>query len=432
METLVILPNQLFEKKYIIKNYNIIIWEHPHYFTTYNYNKKKLLLHRASMKSYYNYLKKYFKKVKYIEYKDKLPEVNYTIYDPIDKIKLPNNPKILESPNYLLNKEKYKEYRNKKTSKFYFYTFFKWAKNELNIIPNMKSYDKENRKRVPSNLKIPKLPKNNYNIEIIKEAKKYINKNFPNNYGNTNNFIYPITHSQVKKWLKDFIKERFKNFGAYEDYIDEENNYLFHSVLSSSMNIGLINPLEIIEEIKRSKSKIPINSYEGFIRQLFWREFQRFIYIYNDFSKLNYFSNNIKLNKKWYNGTIGIEPVDHCIIKGFETGYLHHIERLMVIGNYMNLSGIKPTEGHRWFMEFSIDSYLWVMHQNVYDMVFFVTGGETMKRPYISSSNYILKMSNIKRGDWVDKWDKLYYDFLKKNKKKLWKFRYYFKNLDKL
>ena len=93
----------------------------------------------------------------------------------------------------------------------------------------------------------------------------------------------------------------------------------------------------------------------------------------------------------------------------------------------MNLSQIKPTDGYRWFMEFSCDSYDWVMNQNVLDMVFFVSGGVTMRRPYMSSSNYILKMSDYGKGEWCDEWDDKYRDFLKKNKKKLQPFRYYYK-----
>jgi len=101
----------------------------------------------------------------------------------------------------------------------------------------------------------------------------------------------------------------------------------------------------------------------------------------------------------------------------------------------MNLSGIHPREGFKWFMEFSIDSYEWVMHQNVLDMVFFVTGGKTMRKPYATSSNYILKMSSYKNTEdkeWIEKWDDLYNKFLKRNKKKLWKFRYHFPTLKKL
>ena len=218
--------------------------------------------------------------------------------------------------------------------------------------------------------------------------------------GTINGFDYPITHNTAKKWLKWFIKKKFKNFGKYQDTIVEgedgerkRTDYLFHSVLSSSINIGLLCPDDIIDEIEKYKSRVPINSYEAYIRQLFWREYQRYTYIYFDF-KGNYFGNRKKLDKSWYNGTLGIPPVDDAIVRGIETGYLHHILRLMVVGNYMNLSGISPDEGFRWFMEFSCDSYEWVMHQNVLEMVFFVSGGKTMRKPYISSSNYILKMSN--------------------------------------
>ena len=163
--------------------------------------------------------------------------------------------------------------------------------------------------------------------------------------------------------------------------------------------------------------------------QLFWREYQRYTYIYYDFSRENYFGNRKKLNKKWYTGETGIDPIDDCIKRGFDTGYLHHIERLMVVGNYMNLDGIAPKEGFKWFMEFSCDSYEWVMNQNVLDMVFFVSGGKTMRKPYASSSNYILKMSNYKKGKWSETWTKKYHQFMKKNKEKLWKFRYSFPGL---
>jgi deoxyribodipyrimidine photolyase-related protein len=205
---------------------------------------------------------------------------------------------------------------------------------------------------------------------------------------------------------------------------------MFHSILSSSINIGLLNPIDIIEELAKYKSKVKINSFEGYIRQLFWREYQRYCYIYAavDFKK-NYFGNKKKLSKAWYTGELGIPPVDDFIKSGFETAYMHHIGRLMFVGNFMNLSGISPKEGFRWFMEFSIDSYEWVMYQNVYDMVFFVTGGLTMRKPYVTSSNYVLKMSDYKKGEWSEKWTELYRKFMKKNKQKLWKFRYHFPQL---
>lgn len=428
MGTFVILPHQLFEKEHLDKKYSYIIWEHPHYFKGFKYNKKKIILHRASMRYYYDYLKSAGFKVKYIPYYKKLTTKVYTLFDPVDKIKLPGKYQIIETPNFILDKEIYGKYRDK-TDKFLFNNFYMWSKKEIGLMPKVKSQDKYNRKNMPKDIIIPELPSNKRDIKWIKLGIRYANSLFPKNYGHTRDFLFPVTHSTAKKWLRDFIKNKLKKFGVYQDAIKKEEGFLFHSVLSTSINIGLLNPSDVIKEVMKNKKGIPLNSLEGFIRQLFWREYQRYCYIYYDFDKKNYFGNRGKLGKKWYTGETGIEPIDDCIKKAFDTGYLHHIERLMVVGNFMNLSGIHPKEGFKWFMEFSCDSYLWVMHQNVLDMVFFVSGGVTMRRPYVSSSNYILKMSDYKRGDWADKWDKLYDRFLKKNKKKLWKFRYYFRGL---
>ena len=440
MPILIILPHQLFDLKYL-KEYDwdkIILWEHPHYFTRMNFNKKKLILHRASMKHYQNKLNKKYK-THYLEFDNDIKKKidkddDIYMFDSIDKINfdsLLNDAKILESPNFLLTREDYQEYRDK-TDKFFFHFFYTWGKKKIDVIPNIKSKDKENRKKIPTDLKIPELPTNlnKDDQKYIDEAIKYVEKNFKNNYGVVDEFLYPISHNVAKKWLHAFIKQKFKEFGPYQDAIVENENFLFHSILSTSINIGLLNPSEILEIIGKSKSKIPINSYEAYVRQLFWREYQRYTYIYADFSG-NYFNNRKKLGKEWYRGETGILPVDNAIVRAFYYGYLHHIERLMVVGNFMNLSGISPKEGYKWFMEFSCDSYDWVMHQNVLDMVFFVSGGKTMRKPYVSSSNYVLKMSNYKKGEWSEEWDDLYWKFMKRNKQKLWKYRYYFPSITK-
>jgi deoxyribodipyrimidine photolyase-related protein len=424
MEDFVILPNQLFSINYLNKKkYKYIIWEHPHYFESYKYNKKKILMHKASMNYYYDYLKKNKFKCEYVDINQKLTIKDYTIFDPIDKIKLSSKCTIIESPNFLLNKEIYATYREK-TDKFFFNAFYMWSKKLLNIMPDIKSQDKLNRKKLPNNIQIPKVASNAKDKKYIDSNISYVNKNFKNNYGTTDNFIFPISHKTAKLFFKNFIDNKLKNYGDYQDSINKEEEFLFHSLLSSSINIGLLNPIDLIKII--IKTNAPLNSKEGFIRQLFWREYQRYCFIYCDFDK-NYFGNNIKLSNKWYNGTLNIEPVDVSIKNAFNNGYLHHIERLMIVGNFMNLSKIDPKEGFKWFMEFSCDSYEWVMFQNVLDMVFFVTGGATTRRPYMSSSNYILKMSNYKKDVWCDIWDKKYKDFINTNKKKLHKFRYYYK-----
>ena len=141
--------------------------------------------------------------------------------------------------------------------------------------------------------------------------------------------------------------------------------------------------------------------------------------------KSNIFQNKKKLNRKWYNGTLGILPVDDTIKSAFKYGYLHHILRLMVMSNFMNLCEIHPDEVYKWFMEFSVDSYDWVMIQNVYSMGMWSDGGLTMRKPYISTDNYILNMSNYpKKNDWGEIWKSLYYNFLEKHQKILLKTPY--------
>ena len=257
--TLLVLPTQLYKvhniKKFIQPD-KIILWEHPHYFKKYNYNKKKLLLHRASMKYYFDYLVKKRFNVDYIEFRNKptIPRTqNSYMFDPVDRIKLGvkiNN--FIESPNFLLTTEEYKDYR-KKTDKFIFNNFYMWGKKIVDIIPSVKSKDKFNREKIPKNIVVPKLPKNTSDKKYIDEAKIYVEKYFKNNYGNTDNFIFPVTHASAEKWQKNFFDKKLNKFGPYQDFILNKEPFLFHSCLSSSINIGLINPDDLINYLRPSK-----------------------------------------------------------------------------------------------------------------------------------------------------------------------------------
>jgi deoxyribodipyrimidine photolyase-related protein len=188
------------------------------------------------------------------------------------------------------------------------------------------------------------------------------------------------------------------------------------------MNAGLLTPKEVIDEVLKAKEKdtdIPIASVEGFIRQVMgWREFVRGIYQnYSDEEESkNFFGHKRKLTKDWYEGTTGILPVDDAIKKANEFGYCHHIERLMILSNIMLLSEIHPHEVHRWFMEMFVDSADWVMGPNVYGMGQFSDGGLFATKPYVSGSNYVLKMSDYKKDDWCEVWDGLFWRFIGNNK----------------
>ncbi len=162
-----------------------------------------------------------------------------------------------------------------------------------------------------------------------------------------------------------------------------------------------------------------MNSCEGFIRQIIgWREFIRGVYIAVGSKERvkNFWKFKRKIPSSFYSGDTGIEPIDDTIKKINESAYANHIERLMIIGNFMLLCEFDPDEVYRWFMEMFIDSYDWVMVPNVYGMSQFSDAGMMSTKPYISSSNYILKMSNYKKGDWCKIWDSLFWNFMDKQR----------------
>jgi deoxyribodipyrimidine photolyase-related protein len=253
---------------------------------------------------------------------------------------------------------------------------------------------------------------------FMEEAISYTEKNFASNYGKLNkHFVYPTTFEESKKWLRAFLQTRFAEFGVYEDAIVSAHHVLHHSVLTPMLNVGLITPQYIIDETLEwaALNEIPINSVEGFIRQIIgWREFIRAVYELKGTEERtkNYWGFKRKMPQAFWEGTTGIAPIDTTIKKILATGYCHHIERLMVIGNFMLLCEFDPDDVYRWFMELFIDSYDWVMVPNVYGMSQFADGGLMSTKPYISGSNYLMKMSDFTKGPWQDTWDGLFWRFM--------------------
>ena len=203
----------------------------------------------------------------------------------------------------------------------------------------------------------------------------------------------------------------------YEDAIVKGENILNHSVLTPMMNTGLLTPQFVLDEALKfgKENGVPLNSLEGFIRQIMgWREFIRGVYeaVGSKERTTNFWGFERKIPASFYDGTTGIPPVDDTIKMLLKTGYNHHIERLMVLGNFMVLCEFHPDEVYRWFMEMYIDSYDWVMVTNVYGMSQFADGGLMATKPYISGSNYLMKMSDYKKGDWQKTWDGLFWRFM--------------------
>lgn len=445
MNLFFIFPTQLFNNTTKLKNEKVYLIEEPYYFTRLKFHKLKIAYHRATMKNYYEKLKKKGFDIKYIDfpnvkdfYKQHKTD-NIKMYHPVDIPLLETlkkkfkNLKVLETLNFTfshLETKKIKEncYKNGKYSHSQFY---KYQRKELDIlmkdnkpINNTWSYDKLNRDSFPdnTNFKIPKIIKNKYTSEAI----KYTNNHFKNNYGSLENFIYPITSEQSKKWLKKFLEIKLKYFGPYQDAIGKDIVFGFHSILSPMMNIGLITDKEVItisnDYYSKNKKDIPIQSYEGFIRQVIgWRNYMYLIYLEDGekLRKCNFFKHKNKLNDKFWTGKTNIDIIDDGIKKIVEYSYAHHIERLMVLGNFMLLCKTDPNEVYRIFSEWTIDAYDWVMVPNVYGMSQYADKGIVATRPYISSSNYLFKMSNYKKtknSEWNKIFDSLYYSFINDNK----------------
>ena len=282
------------------------------------------------------------------------------------------------------------------------------------------TYDTENRKKYPKG-KIPPQVHFPGPSDLWNEAIDYTEKQFGNNPGRiSKERWYPVTHQEAAEWFDQFLVFRFYDFGVYEDAIVKEHSILNHSVLSPLINAGLILPEEVVNKSLAfaGKEDIPVNSTEGFIRQIIgWREFIRGMYISKgSYSRTrNLWKFNRKIPNCFYDGTTGIDPIDLTIKKILKTGYCHHIERLMVIGNFMLLCEFDPDEVYRWFMEMFIDAYDWVMVPNVYGMSQFADGGTFATKPYVGGSNYIKKMSNYARGDWEEIWDGLFWRFIDKH-----------------
>jgi deoxyribodipyrimidine photolyase-related protein len=279
------------------------------------------------------------------------------------------------------------------------------------------SFDADNRRKLPKNVEVPHPPAAREN-RWITDAIRHVEAKFPHHPGTTDGFRWAVTREDATSWMEAFFSERFENFGIYEDAIAREHAFINHSALTPMLNIGLLDPQEIVDaaiKAAQRNPKVPLNSLEGFIRQVIgWREFMCGIYRFRgtEIRNHNFWQCDRPMPAAFYDGTTGIPPIDRVIRQVLREGWCHHIERLMVLGNFMLLCRIRPDDVYRWFMELFVDAYDWVMVPNVYGMSQFADGGTFTTKPYISGSNYILKMSDEPKGHWCAVWDGLFWSFI--------------------
>ena len=455
---LIILGNQLFNPIYLKKiKFDFIFMAEDYELCSYvKHHKLKILMFLLSMREYCvelrhsnykviyksleddSFREKYenklisviktqrIKKLVFFEIEDKFFEARINKFARQNKLTV----EILPSPMFLFSREDFKTFADGK-NKLLMGKYYQEKRKQLGILLDEEkkpvggkwSFDEENRKKLPKTIEIPTLLKLKQ-LDYEEKLKNQIETIFYKHPGSTTNRWMPVSRKDVKHWLKDFLKTKFKDFGPYEDSISSEHNFIFHSALSPMLNNGLLTPSELICELEKYIDKVPINSYEGLVRQVIgWREFIRGIYQEkNDLQETsNFFGHSRKLKQSWYDGTTKIKPLDDAIMFTQTFGYTHHINRLMIIGNIMNLCEIDPREIYKWFMEMFVDSSDWVMTPNVFGMATFADGGLMATKPYICGSNYIVKMSDYKKGPWCDIVDGLYWNFIEKNQKFLQK-----------
>jgi len=445
-----IFPHQLFKKSPLLENGDTVyLIEEFLFFKQYPFHKQKICFHRATMKSYADYLQnKKNINVVYIDSSEAISDIRKLIpalkkqgithvnyIDPTDNWlekrldagieKNGMTSKKFDSPLFLNTKKELEGFFRKDKKKYHQTTFYKEQRVKRNILIDKDgkpeggkwTYDTENRKKYPAKKTPPPIQFPDTD-KYYEDAKTYVQANFSKHLGQLTDYpLYPTNYKQTKDWLKQFFDQRFMEFGVYEDAIVAEHSFLNHSVLTPMLNVGLITPKEIITACLKyaEQHDVPINSTEGFVRQIIgWREFIRGIYEARGSEErtTNFWNFKRKIPASFYDGTTGIPPIDKTIKKVLQTGYCHHIERLMVLGNFMMLCEFDPDEVYRWFMELFIDAYDWVMVTNIYGMSQFADGGLMATKPYISGSNYLIKMSNYKKGDWQKTWDGLFWRFM--------------------
>jgi len=440
----VVYPHQLWEKNEAVSAADIVfLVEDPLFFTQYRFHAQKVLLHRASMTEFMQRCERLGKQVQRIESKSISHSGEIGAILKSKKIKRafavePTDDWLtrrvsagcrdaqvglewLPDHSFVTPVEVMQQWAENRKH-YHFTDFYMQQRKRLGLLLDANgkpvggkwTFDTDNRKRLPKGTVVPPLKTPVEKPSVI-EARRYVAKEFPNALGQADGFCYPVTHEQAAEWLENFVDERLASFGDFEDAISSEETFLFHSVVTPMLNIGLLIPEQITNQVIAKSAEVPLNSLEGFLRQVIgWREFIRLIYIHAGSRQrtTNTWNLTRKLPASFYSGATGIVPFDQCVKRVLKHAYCHHIERLMVLGNFMLLCDIEPNAVYRWFMEFFIDAYDWVMVPNIYGMSQHADGGLMTTKPYISGSSYILKMSNYAEGDWCEVWDALYWRFV--------------------
>lgn len=447
-EVSIVFPHQLFEDNPCLdKHRRVFLLEDDLFFNYQPFHKQKLVLHRASMKFYADFLANKGFRVTYIDYADyedlgaffkrdlsdeQVKKIHFC--DPVDdylskRIRKWSDKLDLEmvqhnTPMFLNSNQDNEQALAKKKDYYRMADYYRHQRKRLDILVDdgkplhgKWSFDADNRQSLPKGYQAPNpyVPQKN---QYVSRAIEYVESAFSDHPGSLEHFIYPVTFEEARESLAHFLEYRFDQYGPYQDALSTAQPFLHHSLISASLNNGLLTPKYVIDEVLRAYEDrdVPYSSVEGFIRQVIgWREFIRAIYLRHGSKERNknFWKNNRLLNPAQLERIPLLKKVHQKVEK---YAYAHHIERLMILGNFMLLSELHPDEVYNYFMTYYIDAYDWVMVPNVYGMSQFADGGLMSTKPYVSSSNYLKKMGAKMDKSAAEIWDALYWRFMYRNK----------------
>lgn len=297
------------------------------------------------------------------------------------------------------------------------------------------NYDSQNREKTPKDIAIPK-PTSFAPDDITCDVIALVKREFADHFGDVDEFHYAVTREQALQVLDEFIAHRLETFGQYQDAMVQDEPWMYHSHVSFYLNTGLLSPRECIDAAEQAydSGQAPLNSVEGFIRQIVgWREYVRGFYwhLMPDYKQHNYLGAKRDLPAFYWGGATQMNCLRQCVKETKENAYAHHIQRLMVLGNFALLAGLDPDQVNEWYLIVYADAYEWVELPNVSGMILFTDGGMLASKPYAASGAYINKMSNYcqhctysvkeKIGHQACPFNYLYWDFLNRHKSALHK-----------
>ena len=346
---------------------------------------------------------------------------------------------IREDDRYLCSHERFCAYADgKKSLRMEF--FYREMRRELDFLMvdgnpegGQWNYDHDNRETLPNELIVPE--REHFPTDATtRDCIRLVEQRFGNHFGVLDDFDWPVTREDALRSLDDFVERFLPRFGTYQDAMKEGEPYMFHGLVSPMINIGLLTPMEVCRAVEREyyEGRAPLNAVEGFIRQIIgWREYVRGIYWWagRDYKNTNKLEAKRNLPDFYWSGQTDLNCLRNAINEIRENAYGHHIQRLMITGNFALIAGVEPAQIEEWYLSVYTDAYEWVELPNVHGMSQYADGGYLASKPYASSGAYINRMSDYcgscrykvskKAGPDACPFNYLYWNFMIENMERL-------------